>query len=173
MRDLGGVATDLEDREIEQFVSRWFARRNSISFVDLIAEIHRCQRVVLTAIAAEFAPRLNDYLSAAPIDTLTDKQAIARWANAEVHHLGLSIKCPKTERHALLLVEKKSPTKGQFRHEILREDGKRIRTTSSSRMPSLVLEPAEPAIDGRGSWIKRTRNSSQANDGTIMAPERD
>ncbi len=101
--------------------------------------------------AARFTPILNAHLRTLPRATLSEKKALSSYINAELRALGLSIKCPKSGRPAIIWADFQDAQHegvSRFRLEARREEGRRGVTSSSFELPQLELmsepERSEP-----------------------------
>jgi hypothetical protein len=63
------------------------------------------QTAVNDVIIKRLEPVFNEALTAAPQSTPAQKQELCQWVNAELHNMGLAIRCPRTGEPAALRVE--------------------------------------------------------------------
>ncbi len=98
-------------------------------------------------LAAAIQPRLNDHLQRQPQKSLEEKQALASWVNAELRHLGLTMRCPQTSQPATLIADYKTAEEAhvsRFRIQSNHPDGKRVRSNRSASVPFLELMEDPP-----------------------------
>lgn len=108
------------------------ARREALRALHLAAR---------SAIAESFEAALNREASERPQQTYEDKKALAKWVNAELRELGLTVRCPKTGRPAFVRGHAGgTPGVGRFHLEITDERGVQQRTVTSVNLPYLNLE---------------------------------
>jgi len=102
--------------------------------------------IVRSAIAQSMEPLLNEHMARLPQASCSEKQALAKWVNAELRELGLAIRCPKTGTPAYLMGSPVLPDQaGRFQLEIRQENsGRRHRTLSSVTLPHLTLMAEDP-----------------------------
>lgn len=93
-------------------------------------------------LSAEIESRLNRYLKSQPQESLEEKRELASWVNAQLRHLGLTIRCPKTGNPATLIADFKNSQEShisRFRIQGKDEYGKRVRSSLSDNVPDLEL----------------------------------
>jgi hypothetical protein len=104
-----------------------------------LRELHVTSR---EAIAKAFEAGLNAAAASMPLATYEEKKSLAKWVNAELRELGLTIRCPKTGEPAILRGGPGGvPGVGRFHLEITDKAGNRHRTVTSSVLPPLALMP--------------------------------
>ena len=92
-------------------------------------------------LALAFEPLFNQKLREMPHDDLESKRRVCTWANEQLRMLGLTIRCPTTQRPAILVAigSGESENAGRFRLETRDPDGRVARTVSSADVPELNL----------------------------------
>jgi hypothetical protein len=92
-------------------------------------------------LAKAMEPRLNQYLRTLPSETYAEKQSLCSWVNGQLHDLGLAIRCPRTQRPAILVADVQGgpDSASRFRLDIRTESGQRTKTLSARQLPSLDL----------------------------------
>lgn len=108
-------------------------------------------------LAALLQPALQDHLQTCPQATLAEKRALASWVNGQLHELGLAVRCPVTGRPAHFLVDRRDTTTDycRFRLEVTADDGRKRRTLSSARLPTIELMKAGPRKESFAKWTDR------------------
>lgn len=103
-----------------------------------------------SAVAARLQPALNFHLQGLSHESYSEKQEIASWVNAQLHDLGLAIKCPKTGKPATLIADVRGGDDeySRFRLDIRGDDGRHLRTYSSRELPELEIIENEPRVEG-------------------------
>lgn len=97
--------------------------------------------LVREELADRLAPRLNEHAKSLPQATYAEKQELAKWVNGQLRQLGLAVRCPKTNRAAILLADHgPNPEKGRFQVQTVHD---RKRTLSSVELPEFGLMPAD------------------------------
>ncbi len=90
-------------------------------------------------------PRLKSHLTSMPADSLEEKRNLATWVNGELHKLGMTIRCPKTGRPAVLYADfqdAEHETVTRFRTTTSSADSRGSRrTTVSQDLPTLDIMP--------------------------------
>lgn len=120
-------------RKLPELPSEFEARRTTLR------ALHTAVR---EATASAFEPVLNTRAQAMPHESYEDKKALAKWVNAELRELGLTLRCPKTGAPALLHGHPGgTPGVGRFHLEVTDDRGVRRRTVTSARLPHLVVRP--------------------------------
>jgi hypothetical protein len=143
--------------EWRQTLAKAFARLpESYADASLLAE--KMRHVFHEVLASAMQPRLNASLQATPHETYQQKQAMASWVNAELHNrLGLTIRCPRTGRSAILVADIRDAEKqaSRLRLEVHYPGRKKERTyTSSGSIPELQLMEDPPRIEPLRSGTK-------------------
>lgn len=108
-------------------------------------------------LAERLTPAFNGHLAALPHETLEEKQALTRHANAEMRSLGLAIKCPRTGRPAMLHADRgRDPDTGRFQVALIGSDGERARTVSANSLLALELMGHPERREGAAQyWAER------------------
>lgn len=105
-------------------------RERAIAFRGVIAEV--------------LEPLLNERAASMPQDTYEQKKIVSKWINTELHELGLAIRCPKTGQPAHCLANPGgTPGVGRFHLETVDTKGKRHRTVTAVKLPTLSLMPED------------------------------
>jgi len=92
------------------------------------------------AIAAAFEEVLNKEAASRPQSTYEEKKALARWLNAELREIGLSIREPRSGRPCRIVGNPGGrPGHGRFLLEYLDDTGKRQNPLTSVALPHLEL----------------------------------
>src|SRR5665213_3834754 len=101
-------------------------------------------------IAEAMQRRLNAHLKTLPHETFEERKLIASFVNMELRELGLTIRCPKTGKPAILIADVKDAEhdKGRFRLQVCDEKGKNKRTVTCYGMIELELMPDAPRKEG-------------------------
>jgi hypothetical protein len=115
----------------------------------------RARHDALAILAETLAPVLNAQLQSLPQETYEQKRSLASWTNHELHQLGLTIKCPRTGKPAILLADLRSQDDdtGRFRLEVRGDGSRRVRTYCGAELPDLELmeePPRRETFAGRG-----------------------
>jgi hypothetical protein len=112
-----------------------------LDFVDMSWTATALGHCFKNELAAKLQSPLNTHLRALPRATYAEKQSIASTVNGYLRDYGLAIRCPKTNKPAILIadVEGGPDSPSRFRFEVRAESGRRIRTVSSRELPELVL----------------------------------
>ncbi len=106
---------------------------------EALRELHGAVR---TAFASSFEAVLNAHAATLPQQTYEDKKTLAKWVNAELRELGLTIRCPRTGQPALLRGHPGGVAGvGRFHLEITDSAGVQRRTVTSVTLPELQLQP--------------------------------
>lgn len=118
---------------------------------------------IRSTIAAAIEPTLNAYLATLPHATYEDKQRMATWVNGQLRGLALAIRCPKTGKPAILIadVRAEAETGGRFRLEVRGDQGRRVRTSSSNRLPELQLMADIPRLEPFAKWDGKPFNRTE------------
>ncbi len=109
---------------------------------------------VRSVIGRSFESALNEKAASLPQDTYEDKKKLAKWVNAQLRELGLTIKCPKTGESCLLLANAgHDPSIGRFHLEYTDSEGGKHRTVTSTTLPHL-----EPMVNdlARANYAERS-----------------
>lgn len=98
---------------------------------------------VQKVIMERLEPAFNQKLASMPQDSLTDKQAVCRWANSELRALGYLARCEKTGKPAILhATPGHSPAAGRFQFELVGGARRRTKTAEKLFWVTLMAEPA-------------------------------
>ncbi len=136
---------------------RQFLRASSSKYADRRAVLLQIRHTIQSDIAEALQPAMNEHLRSAPHETYEEKQALATWVNRELHEIGLTIRCPKTGWPSILVADVRGSghdAQGRFRIEARDEQGKTMRTYSSTRLPELDLMEEPPR---RENFASRSR----------------
>ncbi len=109
-------------------------------------------------------PRLNEHLRNLPSATYEDKKALSSWANRELHYeLGLTIRCPRTRKPAILVADLRDARgeASRFRLSVPREGGRSEKTLSSVALPELNLMMDPPRREAFSIW-RREKKENQS-----------
>ena len=108
-------------------------------------------------LASTFQTRFNHHIQTLPQNSYAEKQALASLVNHELHELDLTIKCPKTGKPAILVADIKDGHDGtsRFRLEIRSDDGRKVRTRTSTQLFDLELMAAMPRAEGLARWDRK------------------
>jgi hypothetical protein len=107
----------------------------------LFERLHGLATVVREELAARLGPALAVHLKTLSQGTYAEKQDLAKWVNGQLRQLGLAVRCPKTNRAAILLADHgPNPEKGRFQVQTVHD---RKRTLSSVELPEFGLMPAD------------------------------
>ena len=132
------------------------------SFLLRLQEVHKLFHDML---AEQFTEVFNAHLASLPQETGKQKQMLARAANADLRKLGLTIRCPKTNKAAHLRGTSYSPT-GSFQL-CLTADSSYARSVTSKSLPHVGLMVRSvhggPNSSEDRSWAKRVGHQSGGN----------
>jgi hypothetical protein len=131
---------------------------------EFLTRAHRAEGAFLTQLASQLAPIMNRHLRQQPHETYEQKKTLAKWLNAELGALALSIRCPRTGQPAFLVGDVgDDPAKGRFQINATAEDGGRKRTVSSTGLLDLDFigdfpkPPCREMDASRLSWGRTVR----------------
>ncbi len=126
------------------------------SYADAYTLILEKSQQFRAQVASVLAPRLNAHLKTLPQDNYADKQALATWVNNELRQLGLAIRCPKTGKPATLVADSRGQGEyARFRLDVRGDDGRHLRTMTSTTLPEFELIEDEPRREGRAGLRSR------------------
>lgn len=93
---------------------------------------------------------------------LESRRALASWANERLRSLGLTVRCPRTGRPGILVVDTRDPddTVGRYRIEVREPSGRMIRTLSSRTLPHLTLMEDSPRGESFARSFRRPSGDS-------------
>lgn len=114
-------------------------------------------------IAAILEPQIAKEFSQSPQGTYEDKRALASWLNRECKHFGISVKCPKSGRPAVIEPHNSSVAGGTFtyfRFHSTSEDGSPEWKTYARSLSQVSLT-VEPQPSGTWSLSKGTRGRTR------------
>jgi hypothetical protein len=99
--------------------------------------------------ASALVPLFNVHVQSLPAESIQQKRDIASWCNRELHELNLAIRCPRTNKPAILVADTRydGDIKGRFRLSVRDEGGHLIRSGSWSDVPTLELIQASPRLE--------------------------
>jgi hypothetical protein len=104
------------------------------------SRLREVRELVHEQIAEQFTEPFNRHLAAMPKTTQSQKRDLVRFANAEMRALGVTAKCPKTKRFAMLHVDAgPNVPDGRFQLELIGSDSGGRKTLSSSTLFSIDL----------------------------------
>jgi hypothetical protein len=105
-------------------------------------------------LAKSLESRFNEKINSMRQDTYEEKHALATWANRELRLLGLAIKCPKTARPAILVVDNQDAyhAKTRFRLQVRDEKGHPSKINIPHRTFSFDLMEDNPREEGLARW---------------------
>lgn len=89
-------------------------------------------------------PAFNEFAKQLPRDTIQDRNDLAVEVNGRLRTLGLTLKCPRTGKPAIIITDRHDPDRpeeSRFRLQVQGEDGRRQRTVTSKELFSLDLMP--------------------------------
>lgn len=116
------------------------------------AHSHCVRQALFTAMGEALQRSLNEHLSRQPQSSMDDRRALAAEVNRCLRSLSLAIKCPRTGRPAILVVDTADGDHAdvsRFRLQITDDLGKRRRTLTDINLPlPLSLMPASERIEG-------------------------
>jgi hypothetical protein len=134
-----------ESRPRLQTIQALLTRPPPSDFATALAEAKQLGALTKQHIADRFAPSLNAELKMRRQGTYDEKKAICRWTNGILRELGLSIRCQKTGKHAILTADPRHPAdQGRFRLKTEFDDGKDRTTESHVNLWPLDLMGAPP-----------------------------
>lgn len=158
--DLRGSVPEKEKKDIEARLKRigdLLTERKKDDYESLRDRLQEARAEFHDLLADRFAEVFNSHLAAQPHETIAEKQALCRAANADLREVGLSIRCPKTGEPAHLHA---SPDSSEGRFQIcLASDSNYKRTLTSKPLPVLSLMGRPIRGPGRSelnSWTTRT-----------------
>ena len=109
------------------------------------------RQALFTAMGEALQSSLNDHLSRQPQSGIDDRRALAAEVNRCLRSLSLAVKCPRTGRPAILVVDTVDgdhPDVSRFRLQITDDQGRRRRTLTSLELPlPLSLMPALERVE--------------------------
>ena len=127
------------------------------------------RRLVDDLVIERIEPAFNARLAEMPQETLSDKQQLCRWVNAELRRLGLAIRCPKTGHAAILHADRGNPRQnGRFQVELMgKEFGRRSVSSPTLFYVHLTQEPTrvEPLAQLWSAKVSTSIPSPQALEG--------
>jgi hypothetical protein len=125
-----------------------------IDFVEAAKTASAIRECFHEELASVLGPRLNECLRNLPQDTHREKQGVASFCNSSVHGIGLRVKCPRTNRPALLVVDIRSgqDDTSRFRIEVRDDKGRKMRTYTSTELPELELMGDPPRRESLSRW---------------------
>jgi hypothetical protein len=152
------LQTDNSDCDVTKLLSQTVGN-DYASVKNWQAELRTALNV---SIIRRLEPVFNRVLSDAPQATLEEKQALSRWANAELRAMQLAIKCPKTgEPASLRAAPGNHPQIGRFQIELL--EGQRA-VTSSPQLPFIELTCRKPRTEGLAQyWANKVSKRTPAS----------
>lgn len=131
----------------------WEAQVQAIQHLSRGLPVEYCRRLgAIAALRAAFhkematalEPSLNSFAQHQPHDSIEDRNALASRINGDLRAIGLTLKCPRTQRPGLLVIDRKDaehPDVSRFRVETLDDRGRRQRTFTSQSLPRFELMP--------------------------------
>ena len=108
--------------------------------------------------AEAMTPLLKAKLESMPRSNYAERQELASWCNHELHQLRLCIRCPNTNRSAILVADIGGTGQeySRFRLSVRDEAGHSHRTWSSKELPEpFNLMEDSPRREGRSHWEGR------------------
>jgi len=124
-----------EARERREKVLQLLDAPADLSLKELLTLAHQAESAFLTQLAIQITPAMNHYLRDQPHNTYEEKKTLAKWLNAELGALALSVQCPRSGRAGCLVGDiGKDPVHGRFQINVATEDGKRRRTISGKTL---------------------------------------
>jgi hypothetical protein len=144
-----GVGVEEEELARGEEEARLVAAAYRMAVTEVDAEL----QAVGARVAARLQASFNAYVKTMPQSNYEDKQAVAKWVNAELKARGLALRCPKSGEASFLLVDTgRNPATGrfQFYHS---EEGKPVRTANRNVLPDLVLVPRAVQEPEEG-WVQ-------------------
>lgn len=100
---------------------------------------------------------LNAVIAEMDRGDLESRRALASWANERLRSLGLTVRCPRTGRPGILVVDTRDPndTVGRYRIEVREPSGRMIRTVSARALPHLALMEDSPRSESFSRSFRR------------------
>lgn len=149
-----------EDREgIEAQLKRigdLCAERKRDDYESLHARLMEAREQFHELLAGRLAQAFNKHLASLPQDTLQEKRDLARHANADLRHLGLAVKCPKTGEPAMFYGDPGHiPDKGRFQLGLVSEEAARKRTFTSQTLFQVELMGRPVRREPLAEWAER------------------
>jgi hypothetical protein len=139
------TSKDTDSEPLLQEIQALLTRPTTSDFSTAFAEAKKLGELVKQHIADRFSPSLNAELKTRPQGTYDDKKSVCRWTNGILRELGLSIRCPKTGKPAILTADSRHPAiQGRFRLKTEFDDGKDRTTESHVNLWPLDLMGAPP-----------------------------
>lgn len=131
--------TDHKDSARFDRIAKLLTAKNNEMFEASSKRFQEARELFHEELAEQFAGPLNEELKRMPKESCEEKQALCRWANAELRALGLAVKCPKTGEAAALHVLPSPRENARFQFELIDHAHGRHRTITSTQLPVIAL----------------------------------
>lgn len=117
----------------------------------------------LNVLGKRIEPEFNAYVQSQPIGLFEEKTALARWINAELAALGLTLACPRSGQPSTIVGVKRHYQHGAFEFRVPGPRQRWICTTTSCSLPTLQLiaRPAQRDLRSSGLIAIRSMCRSQ------------
>ena len=124
------------------------AKEPSSDYAVLYPEIKRIGELTRSEMASRLTPAFNAMLQSMPQETYEDKKQLCRFANAQLHAIGLSIASPDGSESALLVASSDpDPERGRFRLRTSSKDAGVRFPKSSVNLFEVQLIPASERVE--------------------------
>jgi hypothetical protein len=122
---------------------------------EVLFSLHEASR---HAFAVALKSPLNAAAAKMPQSTYEEKKTLAKWVNAELRHLGLALRDPKTGKPCFLIGNAGNrPGSSRFLLDYVDDKGKRVRAHTSVTLPELELMPDDLSKAQYGERTQRSR----------------
>lgn len=135
-----------------------------LSPVESLRSLQRTKVAFYEELARVAAPAFNAALTERNADNLETQRDLCAWANQTLAELGLAVRCPKTGKPALLLVDVRSAADevGRYRLEVRDDHGRPQRTLCSTTLPVFELTEHRDRIESLVDRARRQREGGRS-----------
>lgn len=125
------------DETVISQVSELMKACQATDYATLSSQVHAADTAFRTWVATTIAGVLSKTVSELPHDSLQDKSSVAGWVNSELRSLGLALKCPRTQKPALLRADH-GMDDGHGRFQLRLAEDNNQRTVNRGRLSDIL-----------------------------------